>query len=240
MILSYITESLILIGSNLGMNNMNAIRWIFFDIGSTLVDEEEAYKHRIRDMIQGTSVTFDQFWEKRIQFAKEGYNGDQKAIEQFCLTKTPWHSEDEVPFDDCKKTLRTLCDKGYQLGVIANQEPGAKDRLDAWGLGRYFSVIASSAELGVSKPDREIFLHALAMADCRPENAIMVGDRLDNDIRPAKELGMKTIRIKKGLAVYMKPSCAAEIPDYTVSCLSEIRDIMAFVDVNREMREPHD
>ena len=56
------------------------IKWIFFDIGSTLVDEEEAYRHRIRDMIRGTSVTFEQFWEKRIEYAKAGYNGDQKAI----------------------------------------------------------------------------------------------------------------------------------------------------------------
>ena len=55
------------------MNNMNAIRWVFFDIGSTLVDEEEAYHHRIRDMIQGTAVTFEQFSEKRIQYAKAGY-----------------------------------------------------------------------------------------------------------------------------------------------------------------------
>ena len=60
---------------------MNAIRWVFFDIGSTLVDEEEAYNHRIRDMIRGTSITFEQFSEKRIQYAKAGYNGDQKAIE---------------------------------------------------------------------------------------------------------------------------------------------------------------
>ena len=55
------------------MNNMNAIRWVFFDIGSTLVDEEEAYHHRIRDMIRGTAVTFEQFFEKRVQYAKEGY-----------------------------------------------------------------------------------------------------------------------------------------------------------------------
>lgn len=208
------------------MNNMNAIRWVFFDIGSTLVDEEEAYNHRIRDMIQGTSVTYEEFSEKRIQYAKEGYNGDQKAIEYFGLKKTPWHSEDEVPFDDCAETLQALCDRGYQLGIIANQKPGAKDRLDTWGLGQYFSVIASSAELGVSKPYSEIFLQALAMADCRPENAVMVGDRLDNDIHPAKELGMKTIRIRKGLAIYMKPSCEAEIPDYTVDSLSEIIRIL--------------
>ena len=208
------------------MNNMNAIRWVFFDIGSTLVDEEEAYNHRIRDMIQGTSVTYEDFSEKRIQYAKEGYNGDQKAIEYFGLKKTPWHSEDEVPFDDCAETLQALCDRGYQLGIIANQKPGAKDRLDTWGLGQYFSVIASSAELGVSKPDSEIFLQALAMADCRPENAVMVGDRLDNDIHPAKELGMKAIRIREGLAIYMKPSCEAEIPDYTVDSLSEIIRIL--------------
>ena len=204
----------------------DAIRWIFFDIGSTLVDEEEAYNHRIRDMIQGTSITFEQFSEKRIQYAKEGYNGDQKAIEYFGLVKTPWHSEDEVPFGDCEETLRALCDRGYQLGIIANQKLGAKDRLDAWELGRYLSVIASSAELGVSKPDKEVFLQALTMARCRPENAVMVGDRLDNDIRPAKELGMKTIRIRKGIAVYSNPSCGAEIPDYTVDSLSEIISVL--------------
>ena len=208
----------------------DAIRWIFFDIGSTLVDEEEAYHHRIRDMIRGTPITFEQFSEKRVQYAIEGYNGDQKAIEYFGLNKTPWHSEDEVPFDDCAETLRALCDRGYQLGVIANQKPGAKNRLDAWGLGRYFSVIASSAELGVSKPDREIFLQALAIADCRPENAVMVGDRLDNDIRPAKKLCMKTIRIRKGLAIYMKPSCEAEVPDFTVDSLSEILSIPCLID----------
>ena len=200
--------------------------WIFFDIGSTLVDEEEAYRHRIRDMIRGTSVTFEQFWEKRIAYAKEGYNGDQKAIEFFGLTKTPWHSEDEVPFDDCEKTLQALRDKGYQLGIIANQEPGAEERLKGWGLISYFSVIAASAEMGVSKPNKEIFLRALSMAGCRPENAVMVGDRLDNDLRPAKELGMLTIRIRNGLAVYMKPACQAEIPDHSADSLSELLGIL--------------
>ena len=33
-------------------------KWIFFDIGSTLLDETEAYDHRIRDMISGTNITF--------------------------------------------------------------------------------------------------------------------------------------------------------------------------------------
>ena len=205
---------------------MNVIRWIFFDIGSTLVDEEEAYRHRVRDMIRGTPVTVEQYYEKRIQFAKEGYNGDQKAIEIFGLIKTPWHSEDETPFPDAAPTLEALKHRGFRLGVIANQEPGAKARLDAWGLGRFFSVIASSAELGVAKPNREIFLRALELAGCEPEHAVMVGDRLDNDIRPAKELGMTTIRVRKGLAVYMQPSCEAEIPDHTADCLADIPGLL--------------
>ena len=196
--------------------------WVFFDIGSTLVDEEAAYAHRIRDMIRGTAVTFEQFAEKRMEFAKAGYDGDRKAIEYFGLIKTPWHSEDEVPFEDCGPTLSALERRGYRLGVIANQVPGTKARLDAWGIGKHFEVIAASAEAGIAKPDPGIFLHALKLADCRPENAVMVGDRLDNDIRPAKRLGMRTIRIRKGIAAFQAPSCEAETPDHPVETLSEI------------------
>ena len=36
---------------------------------------------------------------------------------------------------------------------------------------------------------------------------------------------MKTVRIRKGLAIYMKPSCEAEVPDFTVDSLSEIISI---------------
>ena len=54
----------------------------------------------------------------------------------------------------------------------------------------------------------------------------MVGDRLDNDIRPAKELGMQTIRIRKGLAKYMRPACADEKPDFTVDSLTEILGLL--------------
>ena len=63
--------------SRLFMEMIKRIDWVFFDIGSTLVDEEEAYRHRIRDMIRGTSVSFEQFWEKRIEYAKKWGKGDE-------------------------------------------------------------------------------------------------------------------------------------------------------------------
>lgn len=209
---------------------MDDIRWIFFDIGSTLADEEEAYRHRIREMIRGSSVTFEQFWKKRVAYAKAGYNGDQAAIAYFGLSKTPWHSEDETPFPDAAPVLEALKRRGFRLGVIANQAPGSRERLAKWDLLQYFDVIVASAEAGVDKPDPAIFHMALEQASCRPENAIMVGDRLDNDIRPAKALGMTTVRMKKGLAIYMKPACEAEVPDYTVDSLSEMQSILCTIE----------
>lgn len=44
-------------------------KWIFFDVGTTLVDEEKAYDHRVFDMIiKDTEITFDEFNNKRIEF----------------------------------------------------------------------------------------------------------------------------------------------------------------------------
>jgi ribonucleotide monophosphatase NagD (HAD superfamily) len=46
-----------------------------------------------------------------------------------------------------------------------------------------------------------VILHnALAAANCLPQNEIMVGDRLDNDIYPANILGFKTKRVLQGIA----------------------------------------
>ena len=73
--------------------SVQSIKWIFFDVGTTLVDETEAYNHRIRDAIEGTDVTFGQFQEKRIFYAEQNLKGDLEAIKYFGLEKTPWHKE---------------------------------------------------------------------------------------------------------------------------------------------------
>ena len=201
---------------------MKNTQWIFFDVGSTLVDETEAYNHRIRDMIAGTNISFEQFDRQRIRFAREGLNGDSETIRYFGLNKTPWHSEDEVPYADAEDALRYLRDRGYKLGIIANQVPGTAERLNGWGLLKYFEIIATSAEVGVAKPNRRIFEKALEMANCRAEESVMVGDRLDNDIIPADMIGMRTIWIRKGLAIYQDP---VEEVDAVVDHLSELKTI---------------
>lgn len=198
------------------------IKWIFFDVGSTLVDETQAYDHRVRDMICGTNITFEMFDDVRTAYARKGLDGNSQAIMHFGLSKTPWHSEDEIPYADARDVLEVLCERGYKLGIIANQNPGLEERLSAWGLYRFFDVIASSSEIGFSKPGKEIFEKALELAGCAADQSCMVGDRLDNDIIPAKALGMKTIWVKRGLSKVQMEALGKGIADFQVGSLKEI------------------
>lgn len=198
------------------------IKWIFFDIGSTLVDEAEAYDHRAREMLSGTDISFSEFNRKRIELARMGFDGNSAAINYFGLDKTPWHTEDEMLYDDAAVTLSALEQRGYRLGIIANQVAGAKDRLRSFGLLKYFDVVVTSAESGVAKPDRAIFEKALELAGCEAENGVMVGDRLDNDVIPAKAIGMVTVWIRQGLAAYQDTKLGEDKADYIIDKLSEL------------------
>ena len=78
----------------------------------------------------------------------------------------------------------------YKIGVIANQRWGHKNALKS-RLGKVYQPCHILCGEGVSKPDIRLFQKALEKADCKGENAVMVGDRVDNDVAPAKKLGMK-------------------------------------------------
>ena len=205
---------------------MTNIRWLFFDVGSTLIDETECYNHRIRDAIENTDITFEQFNEKRIFFAKQNQKGDIEALKFFGLPKTPWHTEDETPYEETERVLKTLSEKGYHIGIIANQSLGTEQRLENWGLLKYIELVVASAEEGVEKPDKEIFRRALHRAECLPKQAVMIGDRMDNDIEPANALGMKTIWVKQGFAGYQTPRNEFQKADYIVDRLLDILEIL--------------
>lgn len=202
------------------------IRWLFFDVGSTLVDETAAYDHRIREMIAGTNVTYEQFQRKREAYARQNLRGDLEAAAFFGLQKMPWHHEDEQPYPEAESVLGTLKARGYRIGVIANQSVGTAERLRAWGLLTHIDLVVASAEEGVAKPDPAIFRLALERADCAPEEAVMIGDRLDNDIVPAKAVGMRTVWLPQGPAAWHTVRRTAECPDLQVACLKELLEVL--------------
>jgi FMN phosphatase YigB (HAD superfamily) len=82
-----------------------------------------------------------------------------------------------------------------------------------WDLLRFFEVLAASAEFGAAKPDPGISEWDLNQAHCPAKAAVMLGDRPDNDIAPAKRLGMHTIRLLRGLGAYHEPQSNEETPE---------------------------
>lgn len=107
--------------------------------------------------------------------------------------------------------------------ALSHQSADSAQRLADWGIGKYFDLVIASADEGVEKPNTEIFKIALERANCLPENAVMVGDRIDNDILPAKKLGIKTVWLKQGFAKYQPES---DVPDYTIQTLETISKVM--------------
>lgn len=198
------------------------IEWLFFDVGSTLVDEGRANRHRILDAIEGTDISYEQAYAKAVRLAKQNNAHPLKCLG---LPITPWHSEDEAVYPQAAECLAGL-HRRYHIGIIANQNPGTADRMEQYGLSQYLDLIIASAEEGVAKPDLRIFQLALRRADCPPEKAVMIGDRLDNDIAPAKRAGLKTIWIRQGFGGMATPLTEEETPDCSVNDLYGLIELL--------------
>ena len=88
----------------------------------------------------------------------------------------------------------------YPMFLVSNFYGNLRTILCEFGLTRYFQAVIESAEVGVRKPDMQIFQIALDKAGCRPEEAVIIGDSYKNDIQPAITLGCPSIWLKvKGL-----------------------------------------
>ena len=159
-----------------------------------------------------------------VGISKQNQDAYNSAVAVYGLNKAPWNSDDEIVYPEAEECLRELS-KRYKIGIIANQNPGSRERLEKMGLLKYIDIVVASAEEGVAKPDLRIFRIALERAACKPEEAVMVGDRIDNDIIPAKKIGMKTVWIKQGFGKYYKPNSAEDKPDWTINTLNEVTDL---------------
>ena len=201
------------------------VQWLFFDVGSTIVDEHIVYEHRIKDMANQAKMPYSSVYEMAMEFYRQNKKGDLETAKLLGVKLALWNHKDEVLYSDTSKCLEELSIK-YKIGIIANQKLGTEERLKEYGLLQYIDLVVASAEEGVAKPDKRIFEIALERSNCESQNAIMIGDRVDNDIVPANLLGMHTIWIKQGFGQYWNITKEIEKADYTVNNLSEICDVL--------------
>ena len=204
------------------------LKWLFFDLGSTLLNESESVRLRIETTALQNGLDPAAFEAMLAEAARKHPYALQMELPGG-IAWEPWPKRPDPLYPGVPEMLAAL--RGtYKLGIIANQSPGTQDRLRAWGIAQYFDVIASSAEKGCKKPDPRIFTLALEQAGCLPGEAAMIGDRLDNDIAPAKKLGMRTIWVRQGWGGAPEPTGEADTPD------AAVRDVLKVPEALERLR----
>jgi HAD superfamily hydrolase (TIGR01509 family) len=118
--------------------------------------------------------------------------------------------------------LRDLHARGPLLGLAANQPSRIVDELDRFGIGGLFAHREVTGHHGYSKPDTRLFLRACDDLGVEPAECIMVGDRIDNDIVPARVLGMRTVLFRTGRHASQQPRSLDDLPDHEVWTVSEL------------------
>lgn len=115
----------------------------------------------------------------------------------------------------------------YRLGIVANSGESMLDRLAEHDLLKYFSSRKPGSVLGLEKPDVRYFQTVLSELQVEPGEAVMIGDRIDCDVVPAKSLGLKTVRLRVGRHKTQQPRYPEEAPDVEVDDIESIQEVMA-------------
>ena len=117
---------------------------------------------------------------------------------------------------DILSVLAALKQRGLKLGLASNEPEAVLRRMAEHGIGSFFDNHGVAGVHGFRKPDVRAFLQACEDLDVEPNACIMVGDRIDNDIVPAKHLGMRTVRIRTGRHRTQEARSWDELPDAEV------------------------
>lgn len=202
---------------------MSEMNWLFFDMGGTLIDETAAWGDRIMRTCEKHGIPEADFRAVMSDAASQNQMEYFSALEHFGITqREKWNSAPEIAYPEARRVLETLKSRGYQLGIIANQALDARDRLRRFGLYELFEVIVISQEQGVAKPQHAIFLDALYKAQTEASRSVMIGDKLTNDIVPAKALGFKTVWIKQEWGGLQTITDDSMKPDLIIDSLNEL------------------
>ena len=127
--------------------------------------------------------------------------------------------------------LRDVLVEGLMVGLAANQQSSRRDSMDSAVILKYFQYREVSGSTGLYKPDPRLLLQSCESLGVTPEETIMVGDRIDNDVVPARMLGMKAIRFVTGRHAHQHPRSWAEAPHAEVRSVDELdRAIQKFVE----------
>lgn len=194
------------------------IRWVFFDVGNVIMNDDPVMAFLYAELhgalhAAGKGIPFPALLAEReadipVRGPGHWYRLGEKYLGTDGLHALMHHCASQIRAEymtyhnvlpGMAPALEQLAGE-FSLGVLANQMRESVDALSTCGLRRHFRVLAVSELVEHKKPEPGIFEWALREAGCAPHEAVMVGDRIDNDIVPARSAGMWTVWFHAPLA----------------------------------------
>ncbi len=216
------------------------IKTIIFDLDNTLHDAEfltnRVVKKTIEVMIaKGMKCNLEEGIEKFNQLLEKEPNNDKiRKLAAFFdsedeeIVNAGWDCYQNPEFNelliysDTNEILGKL--KGNYKLILVSQ--GSKDsqnkRIDALGIRDYFEEIYLP-ERGKKK---EIFEEIFSNLGLDANQILVVGDRIDGELKIANELGMQTCRIARGKYKILEPRFQNEEPDFTINTLRGLYGVL--------------
>jgi putative hydrolase of the HAD superfamily len=190
---------------------VHEIKAVLFDLDRTLIDRDCAivsYAMKLRSQL-GSRVKGDgdRFVTRFIQLDARGYSNRRSVFAALTAEFLPEENASSMreifakefpasvpPFPDSAAVLTTIGRQGLLTGVVTNGSGvSQRTKLVSTGMLPLLNTVIISEEVGCKKPDPKIFYAALSDLNCRPEEAMFVGDSEEADIRGAKAVGMITV-----------------------------------------------
>ena len=189
---------------------------------------DEYFKQREKDLLE-TTYTF----VLRELLRDKGYDDVSSDILRsaldalFSVTQENWTLE-----DDAISTLETLKEKGYNLGIVSNagDDTDVQNLAKGFGITKYFDFVLTSAACSYRKPHPRIYELALSNWYCLPNEAVMIGDNLDADVRGAQEAGLYGIWLSRRAGPKTDEQEQIQ-PDASLSTLSELPALLDQIQV---------
>jgi putative hydrolase of the HAD superfamily len=192
---------------------------ILFDIDDTLFPSTEfaelARKNALRAMIRmGLPFKEEKLSDMLNSITKEmgaNYEGHFDELMKRLNIKRParyvsaaigaYHDTKAAiqPYPEVPLVLLTLKGAGKKLYIASDGlEVKQWDKLIRMQIGLFFNDVFVSEEMGIGKEKTEFYTRIVKKLGTKPEECLMVGDREERDIIPAKKAGIKTFRIFRG------------------------------------------
>ena len=233
---------------------------VLFDVGYCLMDETPRLEHALAWLAQALAPSDRgpspaELREAYLAACRQPDPGEPSLLVQMLRglgvpaeataglrRRVPWDAVPLEPYPEAVAALRRLRGAGFRLGVLANQPASTRDELERSGIADLCDGVWLSALVGLAKPDPAFLRLALAAWSLEPRRIAYVGDRPDNDVAPAKALGLTAMRLRRGPHARQVSRSEAERADLEAPDLAEAAGLLvawrASLAVSARQRRP--